>query len=314
MIASDILSALTDSDLDMTVCKLISIQGEHLLLNLVSTSGCQSITSQHSHSVWKKQASALVTEEVSVLPLSQNRFHLRPSPSVSGIILTPHRLRPICDRGNQLEVLSLLANNCTLQPSSACFHVDMISSLILHDLLSEKFALDNSLEGSVACTSVTNSILRSVVILRLQCEEYSFIGVMISIIQSATTKGNDFQLKQLFCTLPNLYIDIVQPLSNLFLLQSFQKLNLELDEVYLLSLSKLLQGFMTALYARGQQLTIHLKETLPLPKAFEASQLAALDLGDATVPQCAVQHKTIKLSSPPQFTRCLHLLLQLPTI
>ena len=141
MIASDILSTLTDSDLDMTVCKLISIQGEHLLLNLVSTSGCQSITSQHSHSVWKKQASALVTEEVSVLPLSQNRFHLRQSPSVSGIILTPHHLRPIRDRGNHLEVLSLLANNCTLQPSSACFHVDMISSLILHDLLSENLLL-----------------------------------------------------------------------------------------------------------------------------------------------------------------------------
>ena len=111
----------------------------------------------------------------------------------------------------------------------------------------------------MACTSVMNSTLRNVVILRLQCEEYSFIGVMISITQSATTKGNDFQLKQLFCTMPILYIDIVQPLSNLFLLQSFQKLNLELDEVYLLSLSKLLQGFMTALCACGQQLTIHLK-------------------------------------------------------
>ena len=172
--ASDMLSASSGSDLVLIAHKLISIRGELLLLNLLRASGSQAlITSQLKHSVWKKQACALVVKEIRSSPPEQvssrrrnRRLLLPPPPLPNNVILTPHRFQLIHDKGNPLEVLSLLINNCIPQPSSACFHVDTLSSLVLHNMYTEKFALDNGLSCNMAYTSIMNHILRGVVILR----------------------------------------------------------------------------------------------------------------------------------------------------
>ena len=79
---------------------------------------------------------------------------------------------------------------------------------------------------------------------------------MIGMIEAAMAEGKDCQLKHLFCTLPNLYIEVIQSFASVFSLQNFHQLNLDLDEVYLLTFSKLLQGFMIAPCSHSQQLTI----------------------------------------------------------
>ena len=317
-IASDIVSQSSNfqSDIKTGACKLISIHGDNLLPGL---KGHRTTFLDYNHSVWKTQATALKVQVVHVsIPISicAGGRLMQASASDNQEILTAHRLTSICEKSDTLELLSILTNECRLQPLSINLHVDKISEPILHNLYTGKLSQDNRLSlpsHSMTCISVMNHFLRRGVILRLQCDKYANIGVMISIVEAATTEGNDCKLKHLFCTIPDLYNDVVQPFSDLFLLPNFHQLNLDLDDIYLLTLSKLIQGFMTAPCSHTQHLTIHIKKNLPLLTNFETRQLAALDMGGATIPQCAAQHKMLRLSSI-QFTRALHLLLQFPTI
>ena len=60
--------------------------------------------------------------------------------------------------------------------------------------------------------------------------------------------------------MPDLYADVVHPLSAVFSLQNFSQLSVDLDEVYLPSLGKLLFAFLTAACPGTQQLFIFVKE------------------------------------------------------
>jgi len=159
-----------------------------------------------------------------------------------------------------------------------------------------------------------NNILGKVIILRLQCDDYNNIGARIGMTKAATVDGADSQLKHLFCTMPNIYMDTIQPLSTLFSLQNFQQLTLEVDEVYPLMLNKLLQGFMRALCPHTHKLMILAKKDMLLPKSLKMNQLAALDTGGVPSPSCSAEHKILEFSSKKEFTSALYLLLQLPTV
>ena len=319
-IASDILSCSPGLNIRN---ELISIPGEHVLLDLTVASRCQTVSHRHSYSVWKKQATALVMQPVGQPPLPirfgcrRRRIPPWPSHYDAYVVLTPHRLLSVNDKSDTLQLLSLLTDVCGIQPSSVNLHINKLSQPILDSLYTARFTVDSSLKFSSSSTtyiSIVNNLLRRVVILRLQCDRYCHIGVMIGMIEAATAEGKDCQLKHLFCTLPDLYIEVIQSFASVFSLQNFHQLNLDLDEVYLLTFSKLLQGFLTAPCSHSQQLTIHTKRSIKFPNAFDTRQLAALDIGGASVPQCAIQHKMLCLSSQNESTGVLYLLLQLPTI
>ena len=319
-IASDILSSSNNLDissiLKQAVHKLTSVQGKQLLFNLLDVSYSQSTSSQS----WKKQATALVIDDATIVPThgrlsSRRRLAVDREPKETEMLLTPERLQSTCKSLSTLELLSLLGDRCKLRPSSAWIHVEMLSSEVLQNLHSEKFALDNSLRCSMACTFVMNQIMSGLVILRLRCDLYSNIGVMISLLESVKSMGSDCQLRHVFCTLPDLFMDVVKPFLSLFSLSNFYQLNIEVENAYPLGHSKLIQGFLTTQCSKEHQLVIHTKGKLQSPFiTFKLSQLAALNLGEATVPQCAVQHKILKFSSWLHFTHYLPLLLQMPTV
>ena len=98
----------------------------------------------------------------------------------------------------------------------------------------------------IKCISIFSCILENVVSLRVQCESYSRIGLVVGVIKSAIASGQARSLKHLVCTTPDLYMDIIDPLCSLFLLQNFHLLTLDLNHAYTLTLSKLLQAFYTA--------------------------------------------------------------------
>ena len=71
----------------------------------------------------------------------------------------------------------------------------------------------------------------------------------------------------------------MQPLSAVFSLQNFSQFSLEIDDAYLLSLSKLLFAFMTVPCPHTQQLCIHIKGKAMHPsKALETDGLARFDM------------------------------------
>ena len=81
-------------------------------------------------------------------------------------------------------------------------------------------------------------------------------------IEAVTADQKQCQLQYLFCTMPDLYADIVHPLSAVFSLQNFSQLSLDLDEVYLPTLGKVLFAFLTALCPGTQQLFISVRKKL----------------------------------------------------
>ena len=311
-LASDILTNSPGMDLNVAANKLISIQGDMVFPNLLTGSlhhPCP--TSKCGQRVWKKQATALGVNVFSVHFQERPTLFPRRQNTVGDIQLTPHRLLPILYRRDPLELLTLLTRDCSLQPSSANLHIESISQSFLLDLCAGRLALDSGFSlpsDSVTCTLIVNKILEKVLVLRLRCDKYGNIGVMIGMIEAA------IELKHLFCTMPNTYMDMVQPFSTLFSLQNFQQLTLEVDEVYPLMLSKLLQGFMTAPCPHTHKLMILTKKRLLLPTSLKASQLAALGAGSVPSPSCSAEHKILEFCSQEDFTSALYLLLQLPII
>ena len=312
------------------VSRLISIPGEHLLLNLLVASHHKSVTPRHNYGVWMKQATALKVQPVGIPPLphrpSRHPGHMAkptlpwPSHYDARVVLTPHRLVSISDEnvGITLQLLTLLVNHCGVQPTSINIHIDKMSREILHALYMARVAQDsgfNITSHCTTCVSIMHHFLRRVIILKLQCDKYAEIGVMIEMIEAATADGEHCQLKYLFCTLPDVYLGIVQPLSTVFSLQNFSQLSLEVDDVYLLSLSKLLFAFMTVPCPNTQQLCIHIKgKTMHPSKALDIAGLATFDMKGETVPHCAIQHKVLEILPNYEFSRMLCILLQWPTI
>jgi hypothetical protein len=312
---------------------LVSIPGEHLLLNLVFASHHQLVTPGHSHFVLRKQATPLTMKHVGPPP-SPVRHRGRNQSSMgsrwrnlydnydgynnSGCALTPHRL--ICSfvvKGSRLRLLSLLVNDCGVRPTSAHIYVNKISQEIADLLYTARVARENGFkitDDCTACNSVMHHLLSRVVILKLHCQKYAEIGIMIEMIEAVTADQKQCQLQYIFCTMPDLYADIVHPLSAVFSLQNFSQLSLDLDEVYLPSLGKLLFIFLTAPCPGTQKLFISIKgkATAYHSTVLPIAELATLSMKGTTLPHCAIHHKMLEIFPQHDITRILYILLQWP--
>ena len=325
---SDILTNVPKIDLTSMIHKLISIDGRLMFSNLLSGSMHQSCRRSDlcTQGVWKKQATALAVNVKFEFTKNPLQIKFRPLPRASlfgvnldssqGIQLTPHRSLPVMYNFDPLEVLSLLANDCDLQPASAYIHIDSISEPFLQSMCSERLVLDcgtDTSSNSSSCASVINHILGKVSVLRLRCDNYSYIEVMKGMIDAATA---DYQLQLLVCTLPNLFVDFVKPLSNLFSLQNFNQLLIEVDDIHLVMLSRLLNEFMAVSCAHVHKLTILVKKGIALPTLLKENQLAGHCKGGSQVAStsCSSELKVLRFSSEKESTQSLYLILQLPTI
>lgn len=296
---------------------LVSVSGESLLPNLVFASHHQSIIPTHSNFVWRKQATPLIVQNFGPpppLPMrhrSQNRH--------SCIALTPNRLvHSSAAKGSafKLHLLSLLANDCGVQPTSANICVDKMSQEIVELLYTARVARENGFNISADCTtciSIMHHLLSKVRILKSQCKKYAEVGVMIELIEAVIADQTQCHLQYLFCTMPDLYADVVYPLSTVFSLQNFSQLSLDLDEVYLPSLGKLLLFFLTAPCPGTQQLCIFIKgKAIAYPS--NIAELGTLNMKGATLPHCAIHHKMLEVFPQDNMPRILYVLLQWPMV
>lgn len=307
-LAKILSNVLSDANVFNSRLHITSIQGSHVLQHLLH---CKSISQRLSHEVWKKQETALLTEHHSpshVHPLFRSYCETKSS------VLTPHRLASIFDEKDTLWLFSFLVNDCRAQPVSVSLHINRFSQQIQHAIYTGRIAQDNGLKMSSQSNkflSSMNALFRKVEIMKVQCDNYVNVGDVVSMIEAATSGGNDSKLKHLFCVLPDLYYDIVQPISTILALKNFQHLFLDLDDVHLLNLGRLLHCFMVAPCSHVQKLTINVKRIQP-SNTFDVAQLGTLKRGKVTVPQCAIEHKLLPLQSSSTTVLCV--LLQLPTI
>ena len=119
------------------------------------------------------------------------------------------------------------------------------------------------------------------------------------------------KLRSLFCSIPSLGMEIIQPLSNLFLMKTFYRLHLEIDDFCPQAITKLLQAFMTTRCNLAQKLIIRTSESARQSPFLTKQQLASLDMGPVTISECALHHKTLQIY--PQ-NYILQFLLLLPCI
>ena len=330
-IASDIMTGAPNIDLTAMIHKLISIDGELVFSNLLSGSmhldTCRRSTVCRQ-GVWKKQAAGLAVNvkfdhDLKKNPLgikenSLKSYYLRVGRlDAQGIMLTPHRSLPIMYNFDPLEVLVLLARDCHLQPASVYIHIDSISETFLREMCSERLIQDCGLSfpsDRPGCTSTMNLFLEKVIALRLRCDSYSYVEIMISMIEAATAH---YQLTHLYCTLPNLYMDLIKPLSHLFSVQNFYHLMLEVEEMHVLMLSQLLKGFIMIPCTHLHKLTILVKKGIVLPTSLKENQLPANPIhrsSQISSTACSAEHKILQFASKKELTQSLYLILQLPTI
>lgn len=235
--------------------------------------------------------------------------------NAQGILLTLHRSLPIMYHFDPLEVLSLLARDCGLQPASMYVHIDSISDTFLQEMCSERLGQDCGISppsDRPSCTSTINTLLEKVIVFRLRCDSYSYIEIMKGMIETAAAH----QLKHLYCTLPNLFVDLVKPLSNVFAAQNFYHLMLEVDEMHILMLSRLIKEFMAISSTRVHKLTILVKKGILLPTFLKENQLPTkrAPKPDSTDCYSRAEHKVLQFSSQKELTQSLYLILQLPII
>ena len=230
------------------------------------------------------------------------------------ILVIPHRLLLICENADSIDLLSLLTHTCKIRPTSARLDIDLISQPFLENIQAE-IIMDNGLAvipERVSCLSIMKSLLEDVVILRVESQKCPNItGPMTALIEAAKSNG---KLKSLFCLIPNLYTEIVQPFSDLFYTKTFHMLHLELDDFSEQVMIKLLQVFMTAPCDAAQTIVIKSSAASiwkPPVTTRTIQQIATLDVGTTTVPECAVHHKTLQTNSSDHI---LSFLLLLPCI
>ena len=312
-IASDLLTTSYNTDLEKATRQLVSIPGNLVLSNLLVGSLHQDCQNPHcSQEVWKKQAVTLVVKDFNTRSYAYYSYNHRPQ---SDIHLIPHRLLPFCDKPDPVELLSILSNDCQLHPHGVNVHIGTISQSFSSSLRTERLALDDGglslpTEGA-KCTSILNSFLENVVSLRLQCDKYGQIGLLVSMIKAAIPGG---RLKHLMCALPDLYMDVIDPLSTLFSMPTFQMLSLELSDAYPLMFSKLLRAFVTAPCPHVHKLLFHIKGGSQFQMSLKENQIASMDMQGLTLPSCSLQHKVLKFTSGDDLAKALYLLLQYPTI
>ena len=319
-IVSNVLSHSSESALKTIAHKLVSIRGDLLLHDLDAKPRQLS----DGQTIWNVQGNSLLVSTCKhklgsaiAYPVHTNNEDVQ---------LTPHRLLPIRDNiiRDQFELLLALMRTSNLKPSCVNFDIGpgAISPEVRKSLVTRQIVGDNNLSysSSYDFTSILKRFLESVTILRLQSQNYAYIGILISLLHAATVKGNDSQFKALFCCLSNIYSETVQPFTALFSLQNFQLLHLQLKETANpQTLTKLLQGFLTAPCSHPQRLvidmvgTVTMSEQAQLPSILNESRLSSLNMhmGGAIVPDCAVQHKIICSDS---LDYILQFILLLPTV
>ena len=309
-IASQVLSHtshLSFTELRSTAHKLISIRGDVLLKDQEAKNWSKGVQTR-----WSIQGNPLA---ISTRIFRVTRTDTQRKQNDYEVQLTPRRLLPIHDRADPIELFSLLTNVCNLKPSSVNLNFNTLSQPIWDNLLSEQMASDTRLSfpsaDSVSCISTMKCFLENVAILRLQSKEYVNSRLLIATIEAVLGKENKSHLKSLFCSLPDLYEETIQPFTAFFLLQNFHLLHLDLERINPHTLFKLLQGFMTAPCSHSQQLVICTTGILQLPPCTNEQQLASLDIGGATVPDCALQHKTLQMTAQD---RILQFVLLFPSV
>ena len=325
-IMSEILSTSSPADLKNVVHKLISIQGDLILSNLMAgkSSSSESIF-EYDQKLWKQQVTALAVQGCMLLPhykirsgFSFEEYSLHPGT----VQLTPHRLLSMITSPDQLQLLSFLARDQNLQPSSASVPISLISQSILPKLCAEKVASVTPASDEAPYTSILSHILGKVAVLRLQCDTYANIRILVRMIKAATADGNDSCLKHLFCVIPDVYTDVVQPFLSLYSLKNFCQLTIIVEpdrEISMVNFSELLQGFMTTPCFSTQKLIICSREGVTSPdpqfEFFKCSnnEGSKLTKGDL-VASCATEHKLLRFYPPMKSTNTLNLLLQAPTI
>lgn len=315
-IASNALSYSSKSELKTIAHKLVSIRGD-LLLHDLDANPRQLTDGQ---TIWSVQGNSLAISTCKHKPGST--VGVPADMKNEQMQLTPHRFIPICDATNSLELLSLLMNVSTLKPSSINLDIGPggIPPEVRDNLLLRGIVIDNGSNppsDSIDVMSILKFLLENVVILRLQSQSFTYIGLLVCMLEAATVRGNESPLKSLFCCLPDIYGETIQPFISLFSLQNFQLLHLDLNEVANPQmLIKLLQEFMIAPCSHSQQLVIDITSTggFALPFFLNERRLASLDMGGAMVPKCALQHKTLRMTSPHLMEHMLQFILLLPSI
>ena len=291
--------------------QLISISGEVVLPNLVSGAGhhaCENPSSCNAEA-WKRQTTALAVD-------FRTRYRGCLQKNDSYIQLTPHYFLPVPDA---ISLLLSLVRECQLRPVSANIRINSISSSFLSALRSERLCLDCNMslprEGQ-KCSSIVSQLLEKVVVLGLDCDKYGDVGVMMSMIKAAIASAQESKLSHLYCTLSDLYVELVDPLSSLFSLKNFQHLSLELSDVYTLNLAKLICAFMSTPgpSQQVQTLKVHVKTGIPFPSSIAENQLATMKLDVGSIPSCSAKYKKLEFDSPHSFTNALYLLLQFPVV
>ena len=303
-IASDLLCESYGSSIEKSVHQMISIPGKQLLSALMTGSTHQGCHNPYcKKDVWKQQATPLIVRNCDTLPRSYSTYSQE-------VQLTPRYLMPVCQNADSVTMLSSLVKGCRLHPLSANVHINAISKSLLSSLIAERFALDSGCTLPLKCTPIFEHLLQKVVILSLKCEKYVHIQVMIGMIKAAIANGQDSKLKHLRCIVPNVYMDMVEPLSGLFSLQNFQQLTIDLEEVHPHMLTKLLKAFMTTPCQHKQKLCLKIAQCVQLPK-LTTSQLGSINVGSDNIPSCS--YKILELSSQ-SVTNSLNLLLQFSTL
>ena len=273
--------ALSCSDIREVAHRLASLRGPLLSKQLQVT----------EKNIWEMQATSLAVLGLRY-PTTYCQGHTRVD-----IFLTPHRLLPICENADSTELLSLLTHTCKIRPISVCLDIDLISQSFLESIEAEKIIMDNGLAVTperVSCLSMINCLLENVVILRVESRIHPNItGPMIALVEATIGNG---KLKSIFCSTSNLYMEIVQPFCNLFQTKTFHMLHLELGNFSTQAMIKLLQAYMTAPCDAAQNLVINFRFSAykRKPPLFTNQQIATLNVGSTTVPECAIHHKMIQ--------------------
>ena len=315
-IASQLISSSCGHlEITKNIHQLISISGEVVLPNLVSGAGhhaCENPSSCNGE-VWKRQATALA---MNATTQTLSNCFAYPQTRDVPIRLTPHYLLPVPDT---IDLLLSLVRECQLRPASANIRMNSISSSFLSALRSERLCLDCNVslprEGQ-KCSSIVSQLLEKVVALGLDCDMYGHVGIMMSMIEAAVASGQKSKLKFLLCTISDLYVELIEPLSSLFTLQNFQHLSVQLSDVYTLNFAKLIYAFMSTPgpSQQVQTLRVHVTKGIPFPKSIAEHQLATMKLGVGSIPSCSAKNKKLEFDSPQSFTNALYLLLQFPVV
>jgi hypothetical protein len=311
----DLVSDLfTSSNLDDLICQLISIQGNLVLSNLIGAShqDCRN-PMRCNQVVWKRQVTALV---IKGLDAHSEAYPYHPYLVYGVIQLTPRRLIHFYDQSSPTELLFLIFNSCQLRPFGVNFCIDAVSRSIMPSLCKEMLALDSNLtlpSEDTKYVSIIHCFLENVVSLRLQCDDYGQISVMVNMVKMAIANGQASNLKHLICSMSDLYMDIIGPLCSLFSLQNFQLLLLDVNKSYPLALNHLLQAFITAPCPHVQKLILRVRDS-QFHLMLKENQLASLDMKGMTIPSCSLKHKVLIFSSRNGLTNGLYLLLQFPVI